>query len=177
MKLNIDNLDYSAALAPEPPLRVSRKLNEPEELRVTLCADSPDFIVPAAGARLVLARDDGYKVFTGYLHHGVEHEYLGWGERGPMYRYALFAVSDELLLDRRPLPARPAFVLHTAGEILAQLTADALPGAFDTSLLQSLVTLPRFHSDAQRTWSSHARSLARLGRGVYRAHDEARAGR
>src|SRR5512146_615292 len=95
MFLTIDNLDdagardYTASLDAERPPRVLRRLNRPSELRAWLYACDAQFVVPARGARVILARSNGERVFTGYAHASPEYEYLGWGERGPLYRYLL----------------------------------------------------------------------------------------
>ena len=179
MQLTIDNLDgggaldYTAALGAEPPARVLRRLNRPAELRAALVATDPGFVVPAAGARVLLARRDGSKLFTGYAAAPLEHEYLGWGPRGPVYRYSLVALSDESLLDRKTLPARAPFVARTAGGALKQLAEDLLPGAFDTSAVADAATLPWFSISPQKTWSEHAAELGLLARASYCAHDGA----
>ncbi|HYX70984.1 MAG TPA: hypothetical protein VE825_17750, partial [Terriglobales bacterium] len=173
MQLTIDDLDYTAALSAEPPVRILRRLNRPTELRATLVATDPGFLVPASGARVILACRDGSKLFTGYVAAPLEHEYLGWGERGPVYRYTLVALSDESLLDRKTLPARAPFVARTAGDALKQLAQDLLPGAFDTSAVADAATLPSFSISPQQTWSEHAAEIALLARASYRAHDGA----
>lgn len=178
MTLTIDNFDsagacdYTAALDAEHPPRVVRKLNQPAEMRAWLLAVTSDFIVPRDAARIVLA-DGATRRFTGYLSAPPTYEYLGWGERGPMYRYALTATSDELLLDRKTLPRRAPFVQRTAGSALKQLAEDLAPGAFDTSAIADVVTLATYSSDPQKRWSEHAAALALLGRAAYRAHDGA----
>jgi len=179
MLLTLDNFDsagardYTSALDADSFVEIERRLNQPSELRATLIADSSQFIVPAAGARVIVARADGSKLFTGYLAEAPAFEYLGWGERGPAYRYRLRALSDEFLLDRKQLPARSAFVARPAGEILRQLAADLLPGAFNTAAVQDLDLLPAFSSDSERPFSGHAADLALRARAAYRAHDGA----
>ena len=179
MQLTIDHLDgsgaldYTAALSAEPPARILRRMNRPAELRAALVATDPGFVVPAAGARVLLTRRDGSKLFTGYVAAPLEHEYLGWGERGPVYRYTLVALSDESLLDRKILPARAPFVARTAGDALKQLANDLLPGAFDTSAVAGAATLPSYSVSSQKAWSEHAAALALLARASYRAHDGA----
>src|SRR5712692_5150034 len=105
MKLQIDNLDgngprdYSATIDGSKSPQVIRKLNQASELQVSLVANVPDFVVPVNGARVILGRSNGQDVFTGYLMAAPVFEYLGWGERGPVYRYNLIAQSDEVLLN------------------------------------------------------------------------------
>lgn len=179
MTLTLDNFDgagardYTSALDAESVVAIERRLNVPSELRAALIADAPEFVVPASGARVIVARDDGTKLFTGYLTEAPAFEYLGWGERGPAYRYQLRALSDEFLLDRKQLPGRAVFVARPAGEILRQLANDLLPGAFNTAAVQDLDALPAFGSDSERPFSEHAADLALRARAAYRAHDGA----
>ena len=174
MKLQIDNLDglgpqdYTAAIDASHPPEVIRKLNKPSELRVSLVADSPDFVVPAAKARVTLGRTNGQDVFTGYLMQAPTFDYLGWGERGPVYRYNLVVQSDEALLDEKRLPDRGPFVERSAGNALRQLTQDLMPGVFDTSAVQDLDTMFWYVPDPQKTWSQHAAEIAVRARASYR---------
>ncbi len=172
MNLTLDNRDYTASLDADHPPRVLRRLNRPAEMRAWLVADTPAFLVPAAGARVILSRGDT-RLFTGYLSAPPEYEYLGWGHRGPVYRYVLVALGDEALLDRKVLPRRAPFALRTAGNALRQLAEDVAPGAFDTAALADVVTLPSYASSPQRPWSEHAAEIALRGRACYRAHDGA----
>lgn len=174
MKLQIDNLDgqgprdYTAAIdAANPPL-VVRKLNKPAELRVSLVANDPSFIVPATGSRITVGRTNGQDVFTGYLSQAPVFEYLGWGATGPVYRYDLIAYSDEILLDQKRLPDRSPFVDRSAGNALRQMTQDLLPGILDTSAVQDLDFLPSYYADPQKTWSQHVAEIAILARASYR---------
>ncbi len=175
MKLQIDNLDgngaidYSMAIDGLKPPQVVRKLNVPAELQCSLLADGPEFVAPANGARITLAKTSGQDVFTGYLSKPPAFEYLGWGERGPVYRYNLVALSDESVLDRKRLPTRSPFVARTAGNALRQLTQDLLPGVFDTTAVQDVDVLASYIPNPQLTWSQHALALALQCRGSYRA--------
>ena len=90
-----------------------------------------------------------------------------------MYRYSLAAHSDEFILDRKLLPPRSAFINRTAGSALAQLAADLLAGAFDTSGVQSGATIPSFGISPAHPWSAHAAALAARFRAAYRAHSAA----
>src|SRR5947209_4675004 len=146
MKITIDDRDYSPWLARTPALRVTRKLNRPAQMKCALLSADPQFIVPVSGARVVVAREDGHKVFTGYLAEAPRFEYLGWSALGPGYRYALLALSDETLLDRKLLPQRVPFVERSAGEVLKQMAESIAPGAFDVSGVQDCGMLPQFSS-------------------------------
>jgi hypothetical protein len=174
MKLQIDNLegqgpvDYTSAIDGSRSPQVVRKLNQPSELRLSLVADSPNFVVPVTGARLTLGLTNGQDVFTGYLMQSPVFEYLGWGERGPVYRYDLVAQSDEGLLDEKRLPDRCPFLDRSAGDALRQLTQDLMPGIFDTSGVQDLDSLAWYASDPRKTWSQHAAEIAIQARASYR---------
>ena len=175
MKLQIDNFDgrgpsdYTSAIDASRAPKVVRRLNKPDELQLSLIADRPDFIVPGNGARITLGRSNGEDVFTGYLTQAPAFEYLGWGERGPVYRYNLVAQGDEVLLDRKQIPNSPPFVDRSAGDALRQLTEDLLPGIFDTSAVEDVDTIAHYAPSPQKKWSEHAAEIALQARGVYRS--------
>ena len=174
MKLKIDNFDgrgpwdYSSAIDSSRTPHVVRRLSRPSELKFSLVANSADFVVPVNGARVTLGRLNGQDVFTGYVVKAPVFEYLGWGERGPIYRYNFVARSDETMLDRKRLPNRSPFVARSAGDALRQLSEDLLPGIFDTSAAQDVDTLAWYACDPQKKWSEHAAEIALRARGNYR---------
>ena len=174
MKLQIDNLDgaglrdYTAAIDAAHTPRLTRKLNQRAELRFTLLQIGGDFVVPVRGARVMLGRTNGQDVFTGYISASPEYEYLGWGERGVMYRYNCVAHGDEALLDEKRLPARSPFVARSAGDALRQLTQSLVGNSIDTSAVQDLDVLPHYSPDAQLSWSKHAAAIAREARACFR---------
>ena len=73
MKLTIDNndnqgpQDYTPYLDATALPTVKRKLNRAWQMTAALVAADPSFVIPASGGRVVLKRNDGYKLFTGYL--------------------------------------------------------------------------------------------------------------
>ena len=174
MKLQIDNLDgsgprdYTADIDAARTPKVTRKMNEASQLQFSLLSVGGDFVVPGRGARVTLGRTNGQDVFTGYIKAEPEYEYLGWGERGAMYRYNFVALSDEFLLDEKRLSTRGPFVARSAGDALRQLTEDAIPGAFDTGGIQNLDTLPYYVPDPQKSWSQHAADISTHARASYR---------
>ena len=135
MKITIDNLgglgpvDYTAALDASIAPRIARKLNQPAAFNCTLLSGSSGFVDPVAGARVVVSKETGEFLFTGYLTKSPECEYLGWGQSGQVYRYALLVESDEVLLDQKALPVRAPFLARTAGSALKQLIDNLLPGS------------------------------------------------
>ncbi|MFZ0420474.1 MAG: hypothetical protein WAM04_20390 [Candidatus Sulfotelmatobacter sp.] len=175
MKLTIDNLqgqgpqDYTAALDGTKLPKVERKGNQPAELQFSLVANSPGFVIPQVGARVTLGKANGSDVFTGYVIAAPQYEYLGWGEQGPVYRYNVAALSDEVLLDQKALPNRSPFVDRSAGNALRQLAQDLLPGGFDMSAVQDVDTLATYAVNPQQSFSFHAAEIALASRGSFRA--------
>lgn len=174
MKLQIDNLDggglrdYTSDIDASRAPKLTRKLNQASQLWFSLLSVGAEFLVPVRGGRVIFARTNGQNVFTGYIITEAEYEYLGWGERGAMYRYNFIAQSDEMLLDEKRLTARSPFVARSAGDALRQLTQDAIPGGFDTSAVQNLDTIAHYVPDPQEQWSKHAATLAIEARASYR---------
>ena len=88
MKLTIDNYDglgqqdYSAFFDAEHLPMLKRRLNRATEMQACLASSDAAFRVPASGARVVLQRNDGYKVFTGYLTAAPQQQYLGGTQSG-----------------------------------------------------------------------------------------------
>ncbi|HEX8815769.1 MAG TPA: hypothetical protein VF753_09730 [Terriglobales bacterium] len=173
MTLQIDNLngaglrDYTSAIAAERLPKVVRKLNQPAEMSASLVGGA-GFVVPVAGARVVLTLAGGQLVFTGYLTQAPAFEYLGRGEQGPLYRYDVVAEGDEALLDLKQVPVVVPFVERTAGAALRQLTQDLMGASIDVSAVQSLDYVAGYAADPQKTWSQHAAELAAQARACYR---------
>ncbi|HET8826595.1 MAG TPA: hypothetical protein VFM77_15755, partial [Terriglobales bacterium] len=178
MKLQIDNLDgagprdYTLTIDAANTPRITRKLNQPSELRFSLLL-GPDLVVPRRGARVMLGRTNGQDVFTGYITASPEYEFLGWGQQGPEYRFNILALSDETALDEKRLPSRSPFVARSGGDALRALADSVLPGALNTSAVQDLDILPAYVPDPQLRWSQHAAAIATCARASYRAMDGA----
>src|SRR5271169_4474080 len=142
MKLIIDNhdgmgqQDYSAYLDAEHLPKLKRRLNRAEEMEAWLASGDAGFRPPASGARVTLQRDDGYKLFTGYLTAAPQQQYLGSAQAGAVWRYALTAIDDSWLLDHNAPTARAPFVYRTTGDALRTITNDVLPSGVDVSGVQ-----------------------------------------
>lgn len=175
MKLTIDNVhgqgpqDYTLAMDGTKPPAVQRKMNQPAEMKISLLASGSGFVIPSAGGRVILTKENGGYVFTGYLISAPEYEYLGWGEQGPVYRYNLAAESDEFVLNRKALPNRAPFMNRSAGAALNQLAEDLLPEWFNTSGVQNLDTLAVYAVNPQKDFSFHAAEIAVSARASFRA--------
>ena len=174
MKLTIDNLqglgpqDYTQELDGTVAPSIERKINQPAQFRCSLLRGSPGFVIPTAGARVIVAKADGSFLFTGYLIHVPEFQHLGYGQQGTIYRYELIAESEEFLLDQKALPNRAPFVARSAGSALRQLAQDLLPGGFDLSGIQNVDVLTAYQVNPQKTFSYHAAEIALAARASYR---------
>jgi hypothetical protein len=177
MKLFIDNLDglgpqdHSSYLDSDHLPSVKRKLNQATEMQAWLASADPTFRVPASGARIVLQREDGWRLFTGYLTAAPQREVLGQSQSSTAWRYALAALDDSWLLDHNTPVARVPFSYRTAGDALRTITSDVLPGVLDVSGVQELGPVNQYEVSTQRSWSEHAQDLATRSRACYRVHD------
>ncbi len=171
MKLTIDNLDglglidYTGTIETGNGPGIHHKLREPSQFRTSLTLGVAGPLVPVSGGRVVLSWNDGTPAFTGRVSEAPSSEYAGWGERGAVLRYSLRAESDELLLDRKTLPASSAFVNRTAGNIVRQISNELAPGVFDMTQVADLDVVPEYQADPQKKWSAHAAELGVLARG------------
>lgn len=177
MNLLIDNhdgrglVDYSAYVDRSQPPKIARKLNQPEQMTAWLLAADSTFSPPASGARVILQRSDGYRLFTGYLTAAPMQQYLGYAQGGAAWQYALQASDDGWLLDRNAIPVRAPFANRMAGDALRTLANDVLPGVLDVSGVQNLSALYQYATNAQKPWAGHAQEISRMARGYYRVHD------
>ena len=107
MKVTIDNLDglgavdYSAALCADGPLKIERVLNVPSRCSGMLDVSDAGLAVPVRRGRMVVTSATGTVLFTGYVATEPQAVYAGTATKGPVYRYAFSAISDEWLLDKQ----------------------------------------------------------------------------
>jgi hypothetical protein len=185
MKITIGGLDYTAGLDTSGvattgtdgvrPLRIERKLNEPSVCRLWLTLQAGGALgTPLRNQSVVVAGDDGTVYFTGYLAASPLPEYAGMGLAGPVYRLALEAVSDEILLDTQLLPPSSGTTGQTAAQILQGLVMRSglvagSPGVLRTTGLSLAVPVSQFVPDAGAKWSVLAGQASAQGRAAYRA--------
>ena len=109
MKLLIDNLDglglqdYTAFVDLGKNPSLVRRLNSPAELKFGLASGAGSLAAPVIGARVALTLSNGNDLFTGYVAETPTYQYLGWADRGSVYRYEIVALSDAMLWIRRHL--------------------------------------------------------------------------
>jgi|SRR5208282_2021088 len=171
MKLLIDNLDglgpqdYTAFVDSSKSPTLARKLNSPAELKFGLVAGTGSLVVPVAGGRVTLTLSNGNDLFTGYIVEAPTYQYLGWADRGLIYRYEIDALSDVMLMDRKAPPPHPPFVDRNAGSAFDQLTAEALRGWFDVSGVQAGDPIPYYGVNPAKN-GLHRRRRLRFRRAV-----------
>ena len=177
MKLTIDNndnrgpQDYTPYLDTTALPKITRKLNRAWQLTAALAAADQSFVIPAGGGRVILQRNDGYKLFTGYLTAAPQQQPLGYGQSARAWRYLLLAQDDSWLLERNVLAVRPPFAWRSAGDALRTITNDVLPGVLDTSGVQDFALVYQCATDAQESWSEHAQELATMVGASYTVQD------
>src|SRR5271170_2522781 len=160
MKLTIDNFDglgpqdYTAFVDSSKSPALARKLNSPAAFKFGLVAGTGSLPVPALGGRVMLTLSNGTDLFTGYIVQTPTYQYLGWADRGLVYRYEIDALSDVMLMDRKAPPPHPPFVDRSAGSGFDQLTAEALPGWFDVSGVQVGDAIPYYSINPAKKWSA-----------------------
>jgi len=174
MKLLIDNLDgrgaqdYTAFVDSGKRPTVVRKLNSPTELKIGLVAGEGSLVVPVTSARVTLTFSNGNDLFTGYLVDTPAYQYLGWADRGLVYRYEIVALSDVMLMDQKAPPPHPPFVDRNAGDAFRQLTAEALPGWFDVSGIEAGDPIPYYSVNPAKKLTASAAEIALAARCFYR---------
>jgi hypothetical protein len=170
MKIAIDNSDYTAALDALHPLEIERKLNEPSTCRMWLSLPTNGSLATLLrNQSLVVTGDDGTVYFTGYLAVSPLPEYAGLGLTGPLYRIALEAVSDEILLDTQLLPPSAGTTGASVGTVLQGLVTRTGSTALRTTGLSLAVPMGHFAPEPGAKWSESAGRAAGQGRAAYRA--------
>lgn len=170
MKIKIQGQDYTSALDAAQPLTVERKLNEPSICQMWLSLPTGGSLsAPTRFQTVVVAGDDGTQYFTGYIAVTPMPEYAGMGIAGPRYRYAVQALSDELLLDQYLMASSKQATGETAGALISALVNRTGSTALSTSLLTLDSTISRYAPRAGASWSKSAGQVASLARASYRA--------
>jgi hypothetical protein len=174
MKLLIDNLDglgpqdYTGFVDSSKSPSVVRKLNSPTEFKFGLVGLGDSAVVPVVGGRVLLTLNSGGDLFTGYIVSAPNYLYIGWADRGMVYRYEVDALSDVMLMDQKAPPPHSPFVDRTAGSAFEQLTSEALPGWFDVSGVQAGDPIPYYSVNPAKKWTASAAEIALSARCAYR---------
>jgi hypothetical protein len=179
VKVTIDNLDgagavdYSAALCADGPLKIERTLNVPSICSGMLDVGDASLVVPARRGRVVVTAASGTVLFTGYVATEPEAAYAGTGLKGPVYRYAFSAVSDEWLLDKQAVPLSGAGLAQSGGELLTTLTNRVDGGLFTMTEVMNGLEVGVFQPSQTGSWSANAGVIANTTYAAYRVLDGA----
>jgi hypothetical protein len=179
VKVTIDNLDgagavdYSAALCADGALKISRTLNAPSVCSGLLDVSDAAVAVPARRGRVVVTAANGTVLFTGYIASDPEAVYVGTGLKGPVYRYAFSAVSDEWLLDKQAVPLSGTGLAQSGGELLTTLTNRVDAGLFTTAGVMNGFSVGVFEPTLTASWSENAGGVASATYAAYRVLDGA----
>jgi hypothetical protein len=179
VKVTIDNLDglgavdYSGAVCSDSPLKIERVLNAPSRCSGMFDVGDAAVAVPVRRGRVVISSDSGTVLFTGYVATDPEAVYAGNGTKGPVYRYAFGAVSDEWLLDKQAVVQSGTGLAQPAGQLLQTLTNRLDAGLFTTAGVASGPSVGVFVPSQTSTWSVNAGDLAASTYTSYRVLDGA----
>jgi hypothetical protein len=174
VKMTIDNLDgtgavdYSAALCADGPLKIARSLNAPSVCSGLLDVGDAGLGVPKRRGRAVVTAANGTVLFTGYIAMEPEAVYAGMGLKGPVYRYAFSAVSDEWLLDKQAVGLSGAGLAQSGGQLLKTLTNRVDAGLFTTTGVMNGLSVGVFEPAQTQSWSANAGGVASATYAAYR---------
>ena len=170
MNITIAGSDYTAGLDMARPLTIERKLNEPSVCRMWLTLQAGGALgTPLRNQSVAVTGDDGTVYFTGYLAVSPLPEYAGMGLTGPVFRLALEAVSDEVLLDTQLIPPSAGTTGLTVGQIVQGLVTRTGLGTLLTTGLSLAAPVSQFVPGAGAKWSALAGQASAQGRAAYRA--------
>ncbi len=171
MQIVINNSDYTVWLDGVRPLTIERKLNQPSTCRFWVTGQSmgAGFTVPQRNQGITVKGDDGTVYFTGYVAVSPLGEYAGLGVGGPVYRYELQAISDEVLLDTQLLPSSAGVSGGTAAQLVAGLVARSGVSQLDIAGVVLNNVVGHFSPQNGARFSDLAGEVAGQARGAYRA--------
>ena len=170
MKITIQGQDYTATLDAVRPLTIERRLNEPSVCQLWLSLPTNGSLaMPLRNQSLAVTGDDNTTYFTGYIAVTPLPEYTGLGIAGPIYRIAIQALSDELLLDQMLMPPSTGATGQTAGALMTALVTHTGSNALSTQGLSLAATVSNFVPEPGAAFSKSAGQVASQARAAYRA--------
>ncbi len=179
MTVTIDNLDgagavdYTASVCADGPLKIERVLNAPSRCSGMLDVVDEGLAVPVRRGRMVVTAESGTVLFTGYVATEPEAVYAGTGLKGPVYRYAFSAISDEWLLDKQTALLSGVGLAQAGGQLLRTMTNRVDAGLFTTTGVMDGRSVGVFEPVQTESWSANASSVAGATYAAYRVLDGA----
>jgi hypothetical protein len=170
MILTIQGQNYSSALDSAHPLTIKRTLNEPSVCELWLSLPTTGALpVPVRNQALNVTGDDGTAYFTGYIAVTPMPEYAGLALEGPRHRYAVQAISDEVLLDQILMPSAKQTAGQSAGQLMTSLVTHTGRSFLSTSALTLALPVGTFAPDQGTSFSQRAGQVSGQVRAAYRA--------
>jgi hypothetical protein len=170
MKITIQGQNYTAALDAAHPLTIERKINAPSICQLWLSLPvNGSLVTPSRFQSLSVIGDNSTTYFTGYIAVSPLPEYAGLSIKGPRYRIAIQAVSDELLLDQLLMPPSAGTTGETVGTLLNSLVMHTGSTALSTQNLSLATAVSNFAPEPGANWSQNAGQAAGMARAAYRA--------
>jgi hypothetical protein len=154
-------------------VKIARSLNAPSVCSGMLDVSHEALAVPGRRGRVVVTAANGTVLFTGYVATEPEAVYAGNGVKGPVYRYAFSAVSDEWLLDKQAVPLSGAGLAQSGGQLLKTLTNRVDAGLFTTTGVMNGLSVGVFEPVQTESWSANAGRVASATYAAYRVLDGA----
>jgi hypothetical protein len=179
VKVTIDNLDgagavdYSGAVSADGPVKIERVLNAPSRCSGLLDLSGAALTVPVRQGRVVVTASSGTVLFTGYVTTEPVAVYAGSGVKGPVYRYAFSAISDEWLLDKQTVPLSGAGLAQAGGQLVRTLTNRVDAGLFSTTGVMDGAAVGVFEPSQSESWSANVGGVAGATYAAYRVLDGA----
>lgn len=169
MKITIQGMDYSFALDASHPLTIERKLNEPGVCRFWLIVPhGSSLTTPVRNQSVGVTGDDGTQYFTGYVAANPVLEYAGLSLAGPSYRIAIYAISDEVLVDLLPSMSSKGASGMTAGQLVESLVAHVRAASVNIGMISADLPISEFVAEPGASWSRSVSQVAYQAGASYR---------
>jgi hypothetical protein len=161
--------DYRKYLFNEKVTKTDNK-NAPTLFEFSLAPTDASFVKLVRGNYITFNTVTYPNWFTGFIINDPELVYLGTKASAPVFGYKYQAMSDELILNLKPIGIVPPFINMNMGDILKYLAARLCPGMFTTSSIQSGLRLARYVPEPQQTFSDVVKKFTDMAQYRFRAN-------
>jgi hypothetical protein len=170
MKISIQGIDYTSALDAAHLLSIERRLNAPSFCMFSLILPAnASLALPKRLQYLIVQAEDSTLAFTGYIAATPLPAYAGLALEGPRYRYAIQAVSDELLLDQLLFSSAALSSAQTIAQLFSALVTRTGSSILSTQGLTLATPINNYLAADGASWSTAAGDAATQSRAAYRA--------